>query len=202
MTGPECTEDELLRLTRTGDEEAFITLYRRHQAGIYRFAFRMTASGPLAEDIVQEVFMALVAESRKYDPRKGSLSAYLYGIARNSVLRHLGRNRMYVPMGDSGEGENPAAPAIAAADPLRDLTRSESTESLRQAILTLPVQYREVVVLCDLHELSYAEAGLVLNCAVGTVRSRLHRARALLTEKLRSSGWAPAADPKVSKCLA
>jgi RNA polymerase sigma-70 factor (ECF subfamily) len=59
-----------------------------------------------------------------------------------------------------------------------------------------------VVVLCDLQEMSYADAALVLNCAVGTVRSRLHRARAFLTEKLRSSGWAPAADPKVFKCLA
>jgi RNA polymerase sigma-70 factor (ECF subfamily) len=203
MSGPESSEDELLRLSRTGDEEAFIALYRRHQAGIYRFALRMTGSGALAEDMVQEVFMALVSETGKYDARKGSLSAYLYGIARNCILRHIGRNRMYVAMCDAGEGENAAdALLISSTDPLRDLTRNESTESLRQAILSLPAQYREVVVLCDLQEMSYADAALVLNCAIGTVRSRLHRGRSFLTEKLRSSGWASAADPRVSRCLA
>ena len=71
-------------------------------------------------------------------------------------------------------------------DPLDELTRSELIEGVRQAVLALPQHYRETVVLCDLHELSYQETAAVLGCAVGTVRSRLHRARALLVERLRS----------------
>ena len=71
-------------------------------------------------------------------------------------------------------------------DPLDDLTRKEMLESLRQAILALPAHYREVVVFCELHEMSYAEVAETLDCAIGTVRSRLNRARTLLAEKLRN----------------
>ena len=70
---------------------------------------------------------------------------------------------------------------------LSDLLRSEMIESVRQAVLALPSHYREVVVLCDLHEMSYLEAAAALSCAVGTVRSRLHRARSLLIERLRAT---------------
>ena len=73
------------------------------------------------------------------------------------------------------------------ADTLGDLTRAESIDALRQAVLTLPVRYREAVVLCDLQEMSYADAAVALGCAVGTVRSRLHRGRALLALKLAAA---------------
>jgi RNA polymerase sigma-70 factor (ECF subfamily) len=82
--------------------------------------------------------------------------------------------------GDDGDAEWPGT----CLDPLEDLTRAEAVASLRKAILTLPLRYREAVVLCDLQELSYAGAAEALGCAVGTVRSRLHRGRALLASKL------------------
>lgn len=181
------SDDELLRLVQAGDETAFLTLYRRRQGGIYRFALQMSGSEAVAEDVTQEVFMVLMSDARNYDPAKGSLSAYLYGVARNHVLRSLSRDRSFVSIGESYE-EGEAAPAqlLSQDDPLGDLTRSEVIESVRQAVWALPAHYREVVVLCDLHEMSYAEAAQVLDCAVGTIRSRLHRARALLIEKLRS----------------
>lgn len=182
------SDDELLRLMMAGDEGAFVTLYRRRQGSVYRFALQMSGSETIAEDVTQEVFMALMREPRQYDPERGSLVAYLYGIARNHVLRRLVRERAYVPIVE--EVDEPDAPIperlIAPDDPLGDLTRNEMIERLRMAILALPPHYREVVVLCDLHEMAYAEAAGVLNCAVGTVRSRLHRGRALLGEKLRS----------------
>jgi len=78
---------------------------------------------------------------------------------------------------------------------LGDLTRAESIEALRQAVLTLPVRYREAVVLCDLQELSYADASAALGCAIGTVRSRLHRGRALLATKLAASVAAQRVTP-------
>jgi len=71
---------------------------------------------------------------------------------------------------------------------LGDLTRGEGVESLRKAILALPPHYREVVVLCDLNEMDYAGAAEILGCAVGTVRSRLHRARELILKKLCARG--------------
>jgi RNA polymerase sigma-70 factor (ECF subfamily) len=183
------SDDELLRLMVAGDEAAFVTLYRRRQGGIYRFALQMSGSQAIAEDVTQEVFMVLMSEARNYDPAKGSLVGYLYGVARNHVLRSLSRDRSFVSIGEGYEedGETAHKQLIAQDDPLGDLTRGEMIESVRQAITALPSHYREVVVLCDLHEMSYAEAAQILGCAVGTIRSRLHRARALLIEKLRAT---------------
>src|SRR5215213_5160733 len=183
------SDDELLRLMMAGDENAFVALYRRRQGGIYRFALQMSGSEAIAEDVTQEVFMVLMREAGNYDPSRGTLSGYLYGVARNHVLRALSRDRSFVSIGESYEedGEGAHEHLVAQDDPLGDLTRSEVIESVRQAITALPTHYREVAVLCDLHEMSYAEAAQVLGCAVGTVRSRLHRARSLLMEKLRAT---------------
>ena len=181
------TDAELLRQMLAGDEEAFTTLYRRRQGGVYRFALQMSGSEALAEDIVQETFMVLMRDGGNFDAGRGSLAAYLYGIARNHVLRAFDRERTLVRFDDETEegGDSPHENLVARPDPLGDLTRAESVEKLRQAVLALPSHYREVVVLCELHEMSYLEAAESLGCAVGTVRSRLHRARAMLAEKMR-----------------
>jgi RNA polymerase sigma-70 factor, ECF subfamily len=190
------SDDELLRMMRAGDESAFVSLYRRRQGSIYRFALRMSGSETVAEDVTQEVFMILMFENGNYDPSRGSLAAYLYGIARYQVLRRIEKDRALLQIGDGREdhliGSNAPHDRVESAieglislnDPLGDLTRRETIESVRQAVLALPSHYREVVVLCDLHEMSYAETAHVIGCAIGTVRSRLHRARALLFEKL------------------
>ena len=89
------------------------------------------------------------------------------------------------------DDEEPAAEPVAVGPcPLGDLTRAEVIDSVRQAVLSLPAGYREAVVLCDLEEMSYAEAAIALSVPVGTVRSRLSRGRALLLEKLKSAGRA------------
>jgi RNA polymerase sigma-70 factor (ECF subfamily) len=176
------TDDELLIRSHSGDEQAFVSLYRRRQGGIFRFALHMSGSEAAAEDITQEVFLALLREQEGYDPRRGTVSAYLFGIARKLVLRHLDRSRLDVALEIDDEN---APEAVAGMDPLIDLTRREGLEALRRAVLALPRRYREVVVLCDLEEMDYAAAAISLACPVGTVRSRLHRARALLFEKLQ-----------------
>src|SRR5215831_8440620 len=183
------SDGDLLRLIMAGDEHAFTSVYRRHQAQIYRFALLMSGSPAIAEDVTQEVFIVLMREAARYDPSRGSLSAYLYGIARNHVLRCLDRDRSYVPIVEESDDEViPLTELIAQCDPLDDLTRNEVIKSVRQAVLALPARYRDVVVLCDFQELSYAEAAAVLGRPVGTVCSRLHRGHGLLLEKLRSSG--------------
>src|SRR5947209_2374962 len=181
------SDAELLRLMLAGDEDAFTALYRRRQGGVYRFALQMSGSEALAEDVVQETFIVLMRGGEKFDPSRGSVAAYLYGIARNHVLRAFERERALVPFDADAEEscDSPHENLIARQDPLGDLTRGETVERLRQAVLALPAHYREALVLCELHEMSYAEAAVALSCAVGTVRSRLHRARSMLAEKLR-----------------
>jgi RNA polymerase sigma-70 factor (ECF subfamily) len=187
MVDSERSDQELLRLMNAGDENAFVELYRRRQGAVFRFALNMSGSRSMAEDVTQEVFMALMSADN-YNAELGSLSAYLYGIARNCVLRQIERDRRYVPLGDSSDSDSADDEVTAEGDPLGDLTRIETVETVRRCVLALPSHYREVVVLCDLHEMSYVEASKVLGCALGTVRSRLSRARGLLVNKLRSGG--------------
>jgi len=165
------TDRELLLLMLSGDEDAFTTLYRRRQGPVYRFALQMTGSVAIAEDVTQEVFMALLLKTAKYEASRGSLASFLYGIARNLVLRRIEK---------TAEVEDYAGPE----DLLDDLTRRETVEQVRRAVLSLPAVYREAVVLCDLQDTSYEEAALVLDCPIGTVRSRLSRGRSILAQKL------------------
>lgn len=187
-----------------GDEQALTALYRRSHRHVYRFAFQMSGSAALAEDVTQDVFMLLIRGAHQYDPERGSLNGFLLGVARNYVLRRLRRERFYVPMAEESETEIGANNALPKANgPLEELSRSETIESVRLAVLALPEKYREALVLCDLEELSYADAAEVIGCALGTVRSRLHRGRALLIEKLRPERDAEAVtDTKSARCFA
>jgi len=177
---------DLLRRMKDGDEEAFTMLYRRRQGGIYRYAYQMTGSTAIAEDAVQETFLALIRQAGQLDPARGSIAGFLYGVARNQVLRALERDRPYVLLDAEDLGDRQSGLASAEfGDQVAGLAGSQNIAALRQAILALPPRYREVLVLCEIEELSYAEAAQLLGSAVGTVRSRLHRARAFLLKKLR-----------------
>ena len=178
------SDDDLLRLISNGKEFAFLAFYNRHQSGVYRFALQMSGKPQIAEEVTQDVFMTVMRVAKQYDSRRGSAPAYLYGIARNFVLRSLERERPYTTTLDDVENENSLA---GDHDLVGELTRNERVESLRKAVLALPPAYREVVVLCDLNEMDYAQAAEALGCAIGTIRSRLHRARALLMEKMRAA---------------
>lgn len=177
------TDEELLIRLRRGDETSFLALYRRRQASLFRFALQMSGSPATAEDITQEVFLTLLRGECGFNPERGSLSGYLFGIARKLALRQLERGRVDVAL--EAETEDATFPELAVKDDaLADLTHREGIEALRRAVTALPRRYREVVALCDLEELDYADAAAALGCPIGTVRSRLHRARALLLEKL------------------
>jgi len=192
------SDNELLRLMQNGDEDAFVLLYRRCHAGIYRFLLQMCGSPALAEDVTQEVFLVLIRGTESFDSARGSLNAFLYGVARNQILYRLRRERFYVPLEVDETPEQQSD-----SKPLEELTRTEIVDSVRRAVLSLPERYREVVVLCDLEEMSYVESAQILGCAVGTVRSRLHRARSLLLEKLQPQKKASvAAEVKTARCFA
>ncbi len=201
----DASDIELLQRMSAGDEEAMSALYRRRQSGVYRFALQMCGSRALAEDVTQEVFMLLIRDGHRFDPLRGDLSTWLVGVARNLLLQRLRRERFYAPMQESAEEQTAAIRSPSAVHgPLEDFTRMQSIDSLRRAVLALPTRYREVVVLCDLQEMSYVEAAAALDCAVGTVRSRLHRGRALLIEKLRPARAEQASETpeKSARCFA
>ena len=196
-------DSDLLRLMLSGDENALAHLYRRRQGGVYRFAYQMSGSSSVAEDVTQEVFLFLMRQGQLFDPGRGSLNSFLLGVTRNYVLRKLRGEQFVVSL--SGDTDEDAWDESLESDssPLDDLTRGETIELVRKAVLSLPERYREVVVLCELQEMSYGEAAEVLGCAIGTVRSRLHRARALLLNKLRPVRDEPVvASVKSERCFA
>lgn len=178
------SEAELLERAIAGDERAFVLLYERLKGPLFRYAYYMTGSQAAAEEVVQEVFIFLLKSGTRYKPTAGDLSAFVFGVTRNLVRRFKKR-----------EGLKEALPGDEVLDRLSErqtgseelstqLIRNQGLERIRAAIQSLPKHYRQVVVLCDLCELTYREAASRLECAVGTIRSRRNRAHALLAEKL------------------
>lgn len=185
----ELSDHDLLGRMLSGDQDAFGALYRRRQGAVYRFALQMTGNVVIAEDVTQDVFMELIEHGKRFDPSRGALSSFLYGVARNLVLRRLEKDRS-----SSTGAESEIEDFAGDEDVLGDLTRRETIEQVRRAVLSLPAVYREAVVLCDLQDLSYDDAAVALDCPVGTVRSRLNRGRAMLAQKLGKASAARAGE--------
>lgn len=167
-------DTELFRRMKAGEQAAIVMLYERHEAALYRYAVSMSGDRGTAEDAVQEAFLQLISASTRFDERRGSLEAYLYGVVRNLLRRARSTNAA------------PDADEQAAADNiLGALISDEAVTGLYNALRNLPEGYREAIVLCDLEEHSYEEAAKLMGCAVGTVRSRVHRGRAILADNLK-----------------
>lgn len=190
----EARDELLLRRLAAGDEEAFRLFYRRHQGGVFRFALHMTGRREAAEEVVQEAFMTLIQKAGSFDAERGEPQAFLYGIARNHVRRLLEREKRYEPLEDEGSLQDEAigrrnghSHAGQREALLGELTRAEAVEQLRHAVAMLPQHYREAVTLCDLQGRDYAGAAKILDCPIGTVRSRLARGREILAARLRAA---------------
>lgn len=185
-------DEELLSQSAKGDQEAFTTLYRRHAGVLYRFALRMTGSAWGAEEIVQDVFMTLIREPSKFDPQRGSLPAFLFGIARNKVMKHNERQPREISLVErQDDGTGGGITLRDSYTPAMWAEQRERLEKVRAAVMELPIEFRETVVLCELEEMSYDQAAQALDCPIGTIRSRLHRGRALLLAKLEMLRDAP-----------
>jgi RNA polymerase sigma-70 factor (ECF subfamily) len=177
-------DDADLEAVGRGDVDAFARLFDRLQGPIFRYVAHMCGRDA-ADDIVQETFLAMLRRPDGYDSTRGTLVSYLFGIARHFAWKRLSARE--VTSLDGGSDEGLSAPEFDQPTVLDTLTRQESIEAVRVAIQSLPPGYREVVVLCELQEMSYAMAADVVQCPVGTVRSRLHRARSLLVTKLSAT---------------
>jgi RNA polymerase sigma-70 factor (ECF subfamily) len=191
-------DNALIRRLANGDETAFLEFYRRHQASIYRYALHMTGKPESAADVVQETFLTLIRHAGKFDEDKGTPGAFLYGIAHNHVRKLHEKESRYVGLnqevGDDETSWGAERQNHGTGSHLNHfidgLERAEVSEMLREAVLRLPDHYREPITLCDLEGKSYTEAATLLDCPVGTVRSRLNRARSILLEKLRPARMA------------
>jgi RNA polymerase sigma-70 factor (ECF subfamily) len=176
---------ELLQRALAGEEDAFVALYERLKGGIFRYAFYMTNSKAAAEEVTQEVFVALLKEGNRYRADRGDVGAFAFGIAKNIVRRIERREYVYQALPADEALEHQSGNLVSHSDSVAGpAIRNQLAERVQAAIASLPEHYRQVVVLCDLCELPYEAAASQLQCAVGTIRSRLNRAHALLGQKL------------------
>jgi RNA polymerase sigma-70 factor (ECF subfamily) len=183
----ELDEARELRAALSGDEAAFTAIYRRHHAAVYRFAWLLTGSAAQAADITQDVFIQLLSVSTAvgYDPVRGSLAAYLCGIARFRAYRAIDARLQSV--GDIDALIETHAAYEAPPLPCDRLERSRALRTLYDAIRQLPPIFRDVLILVELQQMSYADAAAIVGIELGTVRSRLSRAKAKLSQLLNDS---------------
>lgn len=174
-------ENGLLASAAKGDEEAFLALFEAHHAAMFRLAYPLTSAVDAAEDITQECFLRLVRDHRGlhlkgFDPARGSLRQYLFGMVRNLVRQRWQAGGREVAWDE--EAEDAPAPALPDV-----IFTAEVSEVVQAAIAALPALQREAIVLFEFEELSLEETAVVVRADVGTVKSRLYRAR----ERLRRS---------------
>jgi RNA polymerase sigma-70 factor (ECF subfamily) len=183
LTDP--TEDlALLTQMRNGDAAAFAQLYRRHQGPLYRFALLRCSSSESAADVVQEIFLALLNNTLKFDPSRGVLQGFLFGVARNLVLKAEQARYRFVPNSPTGDDDPNDLLVDPAPEPPQRLLDQQEAEAVRCALQRLAPHYRDVIILYEMHDLSYVEIAQICEIDIGTVRSRLSRARAKLVELL------------------
>lgn len=168
------TDERLLESASRGDEAAFLVLYQRHRDAVFRFAYRLSGSVSVAEDVTHDCFLSLIRAPARFDAsRTATLRTYLYAAARNLSLKHLRPSTSAVTLDELAE--EPAGPE--GLQPLKQLLDEELSAEVRRAVESLPPLQREALILFEYEELSLAEVALVVGVETGVVKSRLHRAR-------------------------
>lgn len=173
VRGSRMTDETLLKEASRGDEAAFLVLYERHRAYVFRFAYRMLGSVVLAEDVTHDCFLSLIRRPESFDPQRASLRTYLYAATRNLSFRYLRRSGQEVAI----EEDVSELRAPLAEEPLEKLLAEELSEEVRKAIESLSILQREAIVLFEYEELSLVEIAAIVGADTGTVKARLHRAR-------------------------
>lgn len=151
----------------------FSAAFDEHKDAVYRFAWRMSGSAAVAEDITQDAFLVLLRHPHRFDGARGTLRTFLLGIARNLVLKHWRAQHRLEPLDEDAQ----------VAEPL-DLTRGEIGDMVGEAVRRLPPLQREAVILAEYEGLTLAEIAQAVDADVGTIKSRLHRARENLRRTL------------------
>lgn len=177
-------EADLIRRASQGDECAFVTLYERHRTPMFRFAYRLVGSAQIAEEITHDCFIALIRKPNGYRPERASLRTYLFAAVRNLAYRHIGRRRFELPVVEIPDRSDDEP----TAEPLSRVLGQEVVKKVREAVMALPPLQREALVLFEYERMSLAGIAEITGVEVGTVKSRLHRARGTLRKTL--ARWA------------
>ncbi len=162
--------------------ESFEALVRRHGPAIYRMAYRMTGNEADAEDLTQDAVLEAFRAFRKFQPGT-HFDRWIYRIMTRTFIDSVRRRRRHPTI--SLEQPEVRPPVEPGDHPDEAMARAEVSQQVHRVLATLPPEFRQTVILVDLEDLSYEEAARIMGCAVGTVRSRLHRGRCLLRERLR-----------------
>jgi RNA polymerase sigma-70 factor, ECF subfamily len=196
---------DLLRRMRAGDQAALSALYARHQAPLYRFAILRSGSTDTAADIVQDVFIALIEDRLQFDPMRGALMSFLFGVARNLILKREHAARRFLPLpftSDDGEDGGEFDAVDTQLLPLEKILADDRAEAVRAALAKIAPHYRDVLILYEMQDLTYVEIAHICNIDIGTVRSRLSRARARLFSLLTARDAINSDQPQSTSCKA
>ncbi|OYT71074.1 MAG: RNA polymerase subunit sigma [Chloracidobacterium sp. CP2_5A] len=180
------TDEDLLRAFQRGDEQAFASLYQRHRAAIHRFLARRLSSPARAEEICQDVFVALVEHAASWRG-EASVKTYLYRIAFNrltSDARRSERRVMATPSATPASEKAPPREPVAAERPDVAFEAQERARLVREALSALPPDFRDALIMKEYDGLSCEEIADITSVAVGTVKSRLFRAKLELKRRL------------------
>jgi RNA polymerase sigma-70 factor (ECF subfamily) len=171
----EIDDRELVRRVLAGQTNDFRVLVERYQQSIFRFALGLVGNREAAEDVTQEAFLAAFVNLSAYDSSRAAFSTWLFTIVRNRCLNLLKQHR------PTAHNELDSIGEVASADPI---VNRELSQQLDRALSALPVEQRSAFVLAEIEELSYAEIAWIEGTSVGTVKSRIHRAKQRLQSLL------------------
>jgi RNA polymerase sigma-70 factor (ECF subfamily) len=174
------TDERLLERAASGDAIAFQILYERYRNAIFRFAYRLLGSTAEAEDVTHDCFLSLIKDPGRFDSQRGLLRTYLYGAARNLALKRFNNFSREAAIDELAEEPSTADPDEA----MRRMLDEELSTQVARAIVSLPPLQREALVLFEYEDLSLAEIAAIVGSDVGTVKSRLFRARERLRRRL------------------
>jgi len=177
----EATDNSLMQGVRDGDLGALAVLFERHHRSLFNYFVHVNGNRDLSEDLVQDVYFRMLKYRKTYQPER-SFTAWMYQIARNAHVDSISKRKFEV-----GLGEREFASANVMDE---NLKRKQEIGLLKRALARLPLEKRELLVLSRYQNLKYEEIAGILGVPIGTVMSRLSRAKGLLRERLvaRASG--------------
>ena len=170
------SDDDLIRLYREGDADAFDALFDRYDGPVYRFASAMLSDGAGAEEVLQETFLSVSRAAQRYEPR-GAFRTWLMRIVRNRCLNRLESERVRRRVIRQG-GLRVIDPPSPGPSPTDRAEMNEQMRRVRDAVAALPDRQREALALYAFDRMSYRDIGAVLGAPVNTVKTLIHRARA------------------------
>jgi RNA polymerase sigma-70 factor (ECF subfamily) len=191
------SDEELVRRAQQDDERAFGELVRRYESKVYSLALKMLRNPEDAEDVLQDTFLRAYRGIKSFQGNS-TFSTWIYRITANSALMRLRKRQLpTVSIDDADERETPINIADWAPGPVEQMLNQETQNAMAEAIESLPAEFRQVFVLRDLEELSNAEVADILDLSVAAVKSRLHRARLKIRNRLATHF----AEPKPRRAM-